>query len=69
MFVGVVNKFFIVFILKWYSDGFDFVKIGFEVFGKVDLIVVVGIWLVELVFVIGIIIMIVYDWKRVIIGF
>ena len=43
-------------IPKWYPDGFDFSAIGMKAFGKVELSAVVGIWSVELVLIIGIII-------------
>lgn len=56
-------------ILKWYLSGFDFFVIGMKVFGKVELSVVVGIWFVELVFIIGILIMLLLYWKWVVIGF
>ena len=46
--VGVANKFFTISIPKWYPEGFDFSKIGLDMFGKVDLATVTGIWSVEL---------------------
>lgn len=65
IFVGVVNKCFIIYFLKWYLNGFDFLLIGLKEFGKFDIFLVVVIWLVEFVLVIGIIIMILFDWRRV----
>jgi H+/gluconate symporter-like permease len=63
--VGAMNKFFTVFLPKWYPNGFDFEAIGLKAFGKVQMSGVVGIWAVELALVIGLLATIAYDWKRV----
>ncbi|MGG4040141.1 GntP family permease [Bacillus smithii] len=67
--VGIMNKFFTVYIPKWYPNGFDFSKIGLKDFGIVELPNVVGIWSVELALVIGILATIAYDWKGIAQGF
>lgn len=67
--MGVANKFFTISIPKWYPEGFDFSKIGLDLFGKVDLATVTGIWSVELALVLGIIATVAYDWGRVTTGF
>ncbi|MGE7762309.1 GntP family permease [Peribacillus sp. NPDC097895] len=67
--VGVANKFFTMSIPKWYPEGFDFSKIGLDLFGKVDLATVTGIWSVELALILGIIATVAYDWGRVTTGF
>jgi H+/gluconate symporter-like permease len=67
--VGVGNKFFTVFIPKWYPNGFDFSKIGLKEFGVVDLSKVTGIWSVELALLLGIAATVAYNWKAVASGF
>lgn len=66
--MGVANKFFTISIPKWYPAGFDFSKIGLDLFGKVDLATVTGIWSIELALVLGIIATVAYDWARVTTG-
>ncbi|WP_160722529.1 GntP family permease [Bacillus sp. USDA818B3_A] len=63
--VGVMNKFFTVFIPKWYPNGFDFSSIGLEAFGKVELSAVLGVWSVELALVIGILTTLAFNFKAV----
>ncbi|WP_026695436.1 GntP family permease [Peribacillus kribbensis] len=67
--VGVMNKVFTVNIPKWYPNGFDFSKIGLDVFGKVELPTVLGVWSVELALVIGIITTIAFNFKSVAVDF
>lgn len=67
--VGVMNKVFTIMIPKWYPNGFDFSFIGLDVFGKVELSSVLGVWSVELALLIGIITTILLNWKQLSTGF
>lgn len=67
--VGVANKFFTVYLPKWYPNGFDFSKIGLESYGTVQMSGVVGIWSVELALILGILATLLYNWKKVTGGF
>ncbi|KOO50685.1 GntP family permease [Priestia koreensis] len=67
--VGVSNKLFVMSVVKWYPNGFDFSKIGLESFGVVDLNTVAGIWSVELALLIGIIATMIYGWKNIMVNF
>ncbi|EMA6344310.1 GntP family permease [Bacillus cytotoxicus] len=67
--VGVMNKFFTVWIPIWYPKGFDFAMVGLKDFGKVELSAVLGVWSVELALLIGIVTTIILNWKRLVTGF
>lgn len=60
--VGAVNKYFTIYLPKWYPNGFDFSSIGLKEFGRLDISSAAAIWSVEIALVIGIITTILFDW-------
>ncbi|AYK59040.1 GntP family permease [Bacillus subtilis subsp. subtilis] len=63
--VGAVNKYFTIYLPKWYPNGFDFSSIGLKEFGRLDISSAAAIWSVEIALVIGIITTILFDWRSV----
>ena len=63
--VGVLNKFFTTYIPQWYSNGFDFAKIGLDSYGSVNMNQQLAIWSVELALLIGILATIALNFQAV----
>jgi len=61
--VAVMNKYLTGAIPKWYSNGFDFAKLGMEQY-SVDVKATASIWSVEIALIAGIITAIIYGWNR-----
>lgn len=61
--VAVMNKYLTGAIPKWYSNGFDFTKLGMEQY-SVDVKATASIWSVEIALIAGIITAIIYGWNR-----
>ncbi|SDE54069.1 H+/gluconate symporter [Priestia aryabhattai B8W22] len=63
--VGVMNKFFITYLPKWYENGFDFGKIGLDSFGRVNIEQNLAIWSVIMALLIGIVTAIALNFQAV----